>query len=122
MPDIRSSSSVPARKSIRSKMIKRVRDIGNDTLNADNTTEKPGQQVIRDEKIERIKRRQSTAADPLLRDKPNLSTKIGKVQPTRTAPNGRRAMVSDRALESMAAKMEKSTNMAIRKIGRSIGF
>lgn len=112
MPDIRWSSTIPARKSIRSKMLKRVRDIGKDSLNADNETEK----------LERINRRQSTAANPLLRDKPNSSTEIGKVQPTRTAPNGRRSMVSDRALESMAAKMEKSTNMAIRKIGRSIGF
>lgn len=40
----------------------------------------------------------------------------------RTGPNGKRAMVSDDAVESIAKEMEKRTELAIQKIGRSIGF
>ena len=45
-----------------------------------------------------------------------------RIPRTRTGPNGRRAMVSDDAVESIAKEMEKHTELAIQKIGRSIGF
>lgn len=45
-----------------------------------------------------------------------------RIRRTRTGPNGKRAMVSDDAVESIAKEMEKRTELAIQKIGRSIGF
>lgn len=41
---------------------------------------------------------------------------------SRTAPKGRRSIMSDRAVEEMCKENEKKTNEAIRKIGRSVGF
>lgn len=38
------------------------------------------------------------------------------------SPNGKRVVVSDRAVESLAKDMERRTNEAIRKIARSTGF
>lgn len=40
----------------------------------------------------------------------------------RTGPKGKRAVVSDESVESIARDMEECTKLAIQKIGRSIGF
>lgn len=58
-------------------------------------------------------------------EKNNHSQIVGSKERTvrvRTGPNGKRAMVSDDAVESIAKEMEKRTELAIQKIGRSIGF
>lgn len=47
---------------------------------------------------------------------------LGKVERSRTAPKGRRSIISERAIKSMAADMDKRTKETIRKIGRSTGF
>lgn len=46
----------------------------------------------------------------------------GKSHNTRTGPAGKKAMISDGAVDSISENMEKRTRKAIAKIGRSIGF
>lgn len=65
----------------------------------------------------------SSAESPA--EKNNHSKGVGSTERTvraRTGPNGKRAMVSDDAVESETKEMEKRTELAIQKIGRSIGF
>lgn len=45
-----------------------------------------------------------------------------KERGSRTGPKGKKAIVSDEAVESIARNMEERTKLAIQKIGRSIGF
>ncbi|MGB6406713.1 MAG: hypothetical protein WBF39_04505 [Planococcus donghaensis] len=47
---------------------------------------------------------------------------VGKVRNTRTGPQGKKAMISDGAVESISERTEKRTRKAIAKIGKSIGF
>lgn len=51
-----------------------------------------------------------------------IMSERGNSTVSRTAPNGKRAVVSDGAVDSISRNMEKRTKKAIRKIGRSIGF
>lgn len=53
---------------------------------------------------------------------PNLASSPEKELRRRTGPKGKRAMVSDESVESIARDMEERTKLAIKKIGRSIGF
>lgn len=48
--------------------------------------------------------------------------KRSKMSHKRTGPNGKRAMVSDSAVVSIANDMEERTKKAISTIGRSTGF
>lgn len=52
----------------------------------------------------------------------NLASSPEKKLGRRTGPKGKRAMVSDESVESIARDMEERTKLAIKKIGRSIGF
>ena len=122
MPVVQRSSQHPARQSIRSEMIKRVRRMEGNSFNAVYTAEEPIPQLIHDLKINSAQSSQFAADGKFQGDKRQQSVENRKVRRNRTGPNGKRAVVSDDAIESMAAKMEKRTNLAIRLIGRSIGF
>lgn len=89
-------------KSIRSKMIQRVRRTMGDLTNE---VEKNIPHLLEIESTARVQ-----------------SNMRGKVRNRRTGPKGRMARVSDGAVDSIAADMEKRTRRAIEIIGRSRGF
>lgn len=63
-------------------------------------------------------------AGEVARARTNSTGKVlgARVPNKRTGPKGKKAMISDGAVDSIAENMEKRTRSAIAKIGRSIGF
>lgn len=110
MAEFKKSSKLPAPKSIRSKMIERVRRMESGPAN---TGAKIEQQ---DSAVEQIVRTQKM--------RPITINKVprGKARNRRTGPLGKMARISDGAVDSIAEDMEKRTRRAIAIIGRSKGF
>lgn len=115
MPEMKMTFKLPGRKSIRSKMIKRRRTIKDGSINQD---EKFGEHAIVDQTLAVQKR--GRVGSPRI----NTGRKVvtGKARNTRTGPAGKKAMISDEAVDSISENMEKRTKKAIAEIGRSIGF
>lgn len=105
----KNSKTLPDKKTIRSKLIQRVRT----TMNA------PTSQVE--------KNRQDAVAISRLPGRGQSSTickvpRGGNKKMRRTGPGGKIARISDEAVERIAADFEKRTRRAIRLIGHSRGF
>ena len=62
------------------------------------------------------------SARQFIHEKNSRIGKAKKITNSRTAPKGRRAVVSDESVDSISKDMEKRTKKAIRKIGQSTGF
>ncbi|WP_282020859.1 hypothetical protein [Planomicrobium okeanokoites] len=104
----KNSKTLPVKKTIRSKLIQRVRITRNTPTSQ---VEKNGQDAVA---ITRLPgRRQAGAISKVPR---------GIRKKRRTGPGGKIARVSDEAVERIAADMEKRTRQAIRIIGLSRGF
>lgn len=110
MAEFKRSSKLPARKSIRSKMIERVQRMEGGSAY---TGEKIEQQTFAVEQVARTQKMRSIAVNKVPR---------GKARNRRTGPLGKMARISDGAVDSIAEDMEKRTRRAIAIIGRSKGF